>query len=678
MQIEDSNDSYNEETPNLIRSRNYFDLNERARDEQRQKWTLSIKNEEDEEEEEKTEIERRDTQTQVPSLEAYADIETQTIDQLDHDIYELDHNNNMANSQETEEERQDCNKFIATEVYEETNNESRLDILRDLLSIERQKNEQRRDNNRAMQQYVKKLQNDYLQLQGDLLETLELCHKVKAQKEAQIESLNSTVNEKSQYIEQLKEKLQSLNVSRLREEFKEQMAKQNELAEVERQQLRDQIDTFEQQLVRERINSSQLLQQFQTKLDDQLKSNKLEIEQWSSKANHLELELERILSEPKNLVIKSLREEKSKLDCQLDELNLLVDDNRLKFDSLRKRLESLLSEQEIIEKRNFEEVQLLHEQQAQLKRHLGDTKLELDDKEEMMQILQFNLNRSEKRVKNLISTLKGKEAAYNELIGQLQVKQEQIIEKSSNSLKALERKVLDHASEVDRKQNEIVRLQMEHENQLDSIRNDRDQRVINLEQEKIKAERALQVCEIKLARELDDKEMRIKQVEQLQKEVLQFREESKRLSIELTKSEAKLYSKQQDLNQLVKERELREEEISERQLIDLDLEETRRQTRRLEETIDELRNDNEKLHMMLKLNESHMATLNASIKKEHSKMIHEYEKKMEQIRIEQSVYDRNKIRYKKYGYKLKKYCDHLRRVHEHLCSPTICGYTITQ
>ena len=65
-----------------------------------------------------------------------------------------------------------------------------------------------------------------------------------------------------------------------------------------------------------------------------------------------------------------------------------------------------------------------------------------------------------------------------------------------------------------------------------------------------------------------------------------------------------------------------------------------------------------------------------TLSEEEKAMRDKWSRLIEQIRSEQVAFDRNKLRYKRYGYKLKKYCDHLRDVHGHICSPTNCGYLI--
>jgi len=562
-------------------------------------------------------------------------------------------------------------------VAEEIDVQRQLSLLRNLLNIERDRNEQRRKNNNVMQHYLQQLQADYLNLQRDLLEALELGHRIKAQKEAQIEALNATVREKDRLVEQQRVNLENLDESKLRAEFKELQAKQEKLFQVEKEQLVGQIETVERNLEQERNNHSQAILQFQSKLDEQLRSHDLEMSKLSNKSSMLESELERLLGEPKNLVIKLLKEEKAKLASQVDELQLVLDESQAKYECLRKRVESLLNEQEQMEQRAGAEMEALLQLNADQRKTISELKMELDDKEEVIQICQFNLQRSEKRAKSLMVALKGKEETYKNLVEQLDSKHELERGNSANEIKALGRKLVELESELDKRQNAMVKLQLDHENQLESIRNDRDQRVSKLSLERQKVEREMQAAEIKLAQAIDERDAKSKCIDQLQRDVAHFREESKRLSIELTKCEAKLFARQQELSKAIQERSISCEkpEIGQQRL-SLDLEESRRRSKRLEETIERMRIENEKLCSKLKLSENNLARMSSAISKEQAKYVHDYEIKMQQLSVEKTSFDKNKNKYKRYGYKLKKYCEHLRQVHNHICNPTNCGYSI--
>lgn len=431
-------------------------------------------------------------------------------------------------------------------------NEEKLDLLRNLLASERRNNLQRHRNNQAMQQYIRHLQNDYLRSQQDVIEALELGRCVKAQKEAQLAALSSTVEEKDRLIEQLRLTIDNLDERKLREQFKGLLDKQKELAEAEKEQLRKQLEAIQQQLVGERVNNSQILQQFQAKLEEQLVTHDKETKTLRDQVANLEVKLERVLEEPKEIIIKELKEDKSRLALQLEDANLRSEESLKRFQSLKERLQGLVADQEQVEQKHNDELERFQAEQDQQRALLTQLKLKLEDKEELLQILQFNLDRCERRSKNLLNALKGKESAYKEMIGLMQVKHEEELERSTIELRACREKLVDLENELDNKRNQLIKLELEQENQLESIRNDRDQRIQKMVQERQKADRELQMAEIKLAHEKEELEIKNKQVNQLKKEVNQFKEESKRLSIELTKSEAKLCSKQKELNEAMK------------------------------------------------------------------------------------------------------------------------------
>lgn len=560
-------------------------------------------------------------------------------------------------------------------------NLQKLSILRHLLSVERQCSQSRRQNLISMQKYLKELQNDYLHQQQELVEALELAHKIKVKKDSELEVVNETVKEKDRLIDQLKAQINSIVESKLRAEFESVQEKQHQLYELERQQLRDQITTVEQQLVRERVTNSQTMLQFQEKLADQVKLHETETNRLKERAKNFERDLERLLNEPQNLVIKTLKEEKFNCLNEIDELKMHLDESRSKYEKLRRRLEVLQQEQEQIEQSNQEEIDKLQESCNEQRRLANELALELDDKRETAEILQFNLQRSEKRARNLLNTLKGKEIAYKEIVNQLQVKNEQQADQAAKELRFLQEDLIRKSSLLDKKQNELMKIELEYENKLESMRNDRDQRIGLLEAEKQRLEKELKTTEVRLAREMSEKDNVGKLIEQLKNEANQFKQESKRLSIELTKSEAKLYSKQQELEKALgggyeeigSKGESNIEDDPQQVANIYELEESRRHSKRLETLIETLKKENEKLTLKLRISESNLVRLNANITREQAKMYRECEKKLNQIMADQCIYNKYKLRYKKYGNKLKKYHQHLKQVHDHFCNPTTCG-----
>lgn len=569
--------------------------------------------------------------------------------------------------------------------HNELDKDQQLSLLRDLLRVERANTERSRANNAAIKRYVQQLQMDYLKQQSDLMAALELGHKIKGQKEAQIATIEATVNEKEALIEQLRLNLANLDEQRLRREFEAALSKQNQTNQLELDQLRNQIQAGEQQLAREKAEQLQLSEQFRVKLDEQKRVHDKELAALCSQLRETRAELDRLLSEPQNLIIKALKEDKSALDIRLDEQNMVAHELQTKYDALKKRLESIMSEQEQSQQQYRDEVDKLQQQQADQRRSLSELKCELADKDEIIQVSQFNLQRSEKRVKNLLGAMKNQEETYRGMVAQMELKHCQEIEKIEAACKAAEKQLIANGDELDKKQNEIVRLRLTHENQLDSMRTDRDERTNRAALEKQGLEKELRATELKLAREIEKATSQARLIDQLHKEVKQFREESKRLSIELTKCEAKLYAKQQEFNQSIERltARLAEGEPAEvggesarLQQLKSELDEERRMSRKLNANIEELKKENGKLNVKLRIAESNLSRTSAAINREHGKMLREFEKKLEQIRSEQVDMVKSKMRYKRYGYKLKKYCEHLKRVHEHLCQPNVCGYVL--
>lgn len=554
-----------------------------------------------------------------------------------------------------------------------TNNEDQISLLRELLRTERQMNERRSKNSIVMSNYIKNLQSEYLGLQRDLIETLELSKKLRAQKEAQIMSQQATMDEKDSLIKQLRRQLEETDESNLRQEFENRLVRQRKLATLELDQLKSQSETIEHELRLERATNTRIHQEYQLKLSEQAKSHDKYADSLKAKIEHLDAELNRILNEPKNQAIRALKLEKNELERKFEEASIFLEDSRSKYGMACNRIEGLIADHNRLEQNSRQEIECLKEQYIQLRHHCNQLRLELEDKDETIQVAQFNVQRSERRVRNLIGALKGKEATYKDLIGQITLRHEQEVEQYEEKIKNFERKLIDRHSELDQKQNELVRLQMEQENQLGSLRNDRDQRISRLTMEKQKAERELQMAEIKLDKERRELEARSQVIVKVQAECKQFREESKRLSIELTKSEAKLFSKTRELDEAKQVLDTNTNTFtSDLEPAKEDVESERKRVAMLEKTLEMLRDENQRLTTRLKISETSISKMKGAIKNELAKLVADYEARMELIKEERNVCEKNRQRYKKQGGKLKKYLEHLRLAHGHECNPITC------
>lgn len=568
--------------------------------------------------------------------------------------------------------------------------EQRLELMRRLLRAEREENQKLSNISQSKQKQIKQLQQDYLRLQRDLVDTLELSRKLAGQKTAQIETLEKTVAEKSRLVENLTNNLDYLSEEQVRKEFSSLLEKQKSLCNIELEQVREQKATCEQQLLRERVQSSELLQQFQAKIDDQIRAREEIESKLSNKIDALKAELQELLSRPQNSIIKSLQEDKSKLETDTNKLQLLLDKSQSQQRDSIKQVEELLLEHEHLKQMNNEQLEKLQDEISSLKQQNQQLSMNIESKQDEAQILDFNLQRTERRVKNLIGVLKTKESSYKDIIDRNEIKHEEQLEKLTAQCKSLEKQLINQNSELDSKQNELVKVQLEHENQLESLRSDRDQRLAKVNKLKSKLERDLQTAEIRLAREIDYRELNCKELEQALKDAEHFREESRRLSIELTKSDAKLFNKERELSSLLNEMAgikeaaaaMNEQRQGDEQSLtgsnhQQQLEDTKKHTKRLEDIIARLRCENERLSTKLRINEMNLSKVNETIKKEHAKLLLDYDRKLEQIKLERVSYDKNRLRYKRYGYKLKKYCEHLQLVHEHICDPGHCGYLVS-
>lgn len=556
--------------------------------------------------------------------------------------------------------------------------QNKVELLQSLLAIERDRNEQRRKNTTSLQTVLSHLQADYLKLQRSFVANLELAHNINGQRAAQVETLQLTVADKDKQIEQLRSQVDG---TKLREEYDNSLVKQSALWRAEEEQLRNQLCLVEQQMASERVSHSQTLQQFQLRLDEQQARASKQIDSLEAKLLEANEQLDRLIKEPKEAQLRELRADNCRLSEEIDRLRADLESSKVKYESVSGRVADVLAEIEQIETRNNTELARLEHENGEQRKLANELRMKLQDGDEIIQVCQFNLQRSEKRVKGLLSALKSKESTYKELMQTIELRHEQANEKLSQELHRLQRNSIELEADLERKQADLVRLELEQANQLESLRNDRDCRLQKAQTERQKADKELKMAEMKLARELEAKEECCKQVEQLKREAQQFREESKRLSIELAKSEAKQYAKQQELEQLRLKANSGEmaanSRLRDEQQQSAELAEARRLVKRLESRCGEYKLENEKLKMKLRLSEANMSRINTAINKEQAKMAHEYERKLEQITIEQAAYERNRLRYKRHGNKLKRYCEHLRQVHQHFCTPSECGYQIS-
>lgn len=567
----------------------------------------------------------------------------------------------------------------------ETNSENQLKILRDLLRLERENNSKQQQHNADLQQTINRLQVDFLRQQSDLVEALEFSGKLKTQKDSQISMVETTLVEKDRLIEQLRLQLASLDETKLRKSFNETLEKQQQLAKLESEQLRTQINQQDEQISQERAEHSRLLQQLQSKANDQIRLHELEMDTLGKRLAESQTEIERMLSEPQNLIIKSLREDNSKLKSQIDETNVLLDESQRRYENLKEKLALVSEEQEQMSRQNQEESDRMQQATLEQRHNMNELKLELEDKQEVIQILQFNLQRSEKRVKSLIGALKNKEEIYNQLLNQMETQQQQNTQKDKVELNRLQSQLVESDSDLMKKQNELVRLRMEYENQLEIMRNECDERINKCNLDKQRLERDLQSAEMRLVRETELVESKTKQNDQLQKETNQHRDDCKRLLMELSQNQTNLFATQKELANLKEMHKntfgcLASDDMdAHRQQVDrlkLQIDEERRHSNRYKNQLETIKKDHEKMCVKLRIAESNLIKMTSSINREHARMLRDYEKKLELVRSDQVNFDRNKLRYKRHSHKLKKYCEHLLKVHDHICNSDTCGYSI--
>lgn len=555
--------------------------------------------------------------------------------------------------------------------------DKQLQLLRDLLRIERHNNDRRRANNISLQQYIQQLQAEYLRQQNDLVEVLETSHKIKRQKQAQLDVMEQTLNEKDQLIQQLQMKVELLkDDGGLQKSFQDALEKQKETSRLEQEQLRAELEDMEQKMAQERVDNSKMLLRFEEKLEEKNKLHEQDLSKLRDRLQETQTELNRILDEPHSLIVKALREEKAKLEAQIDDLQSALETSQSKFEGLRDKIEKLVSEHEQVEQENQIEIGKLQERLNQQRRTINDLRLDLDDKQEVIHVLEFNLQRSEKRAKNLVGAMKAKETTYKEMIEQVELNSEQEIARYVNRSRDTEKRLLDCESELQSKQNDIVRLQLEHENQLESLRNDRDERLNKMSLEKQRLELELTSYQTQIAHQSNQVNERCETINYLKRELDIFKNQCQRLTNELTKSEANLKSKQYEVQAVLEAEQKRHQQalIESQQVTKNELEEAERLSTLLEASAKELRQDNERLRLKLSIAESNLSRLNSVMNKERSKIVEECERRLEDIRAQHNVFLKNKLRYKHYGHKLKKYCEHLRQVHQHLCNPTVCGH----
>ena len=233
------------------------------------------------------------------------------------------------------------------------NPQDQIRMLRDLLRLERDDSARRQSNNAAMQNYVQQLQRDFLRQQRELLDALEFSQRLKSQNESQIRAVEATLAEKDKHIEQLQKQLASLDEDKLNSQFKATLDKQKQMFNLREQQFQTQLKQLEEQLTNEQNSSASVLSQCQTRLGDQLKAHERELAAARSCSDELQIQLNQLVNEPQNLVIKTLREECAQLRGQLEGSQTIHCEFKSKYEQLERKLENLLAEQEQLETVKF-------------------------------------------------------------------------------------------------------------------------------------------------------------------------------------------------------------------------------------------------------------------------------------------------------------------------------------
>lgn len=544
--------------------------------------------------------------------------------------------------------------------------EQQNELLRDLLLVERRHNGLRAENNKQLSNYIFKLESEYLDLQRNLIATLEMAKRSKSQLDSQIEQLEITIKEKDRLIDGLKCHLESLDESKLKSQFESRVDQQRQLAKVELAQVESKCESLEKQLKLESAKNSQLVEEFKLKLEDREKSHEEIRAKVEEKFINLKREMEQILLEPKNELIRSLREEKLSLESRLEEDKILLNESRAKQESLGKRVQAMLREMETNRINWEEESGNLQAEILEQRRLCKQLKLELVDKEDQLELNQFSLERAQSRVSSLLDALKSKEAAYGQLVENLGARHEQEKEKLNISLRLLERQVCEQTSELEKRSNELARFEMKHDNELEQIRNDRDDRLSKLDVELAALKVELDSCKSNLVARKSAIELKDRSIEQLQSDANQAQQEAERLSLVVSKLEARLTTKDQLLEEQCQKLEVSQQEArrfhDEQNRNCLLSSGQRCHEENLIKSLQLLRTENESLVTKLQISENSLSQARNLITREKELLNQEYESKL----------DKSRVRYRKYGFKLKRYFDHLRLVHSHICDLDNC------
>lgn len=556
-------------------------------------------------------------------------------------------------------------------------NNLKIELLQNLLITERKKHDLRRKNNKTMRTFLERLQDDYLRLQQELVDAFELGHKIKARKDAQLEAAQQTIDEKEKTIAKLREQIAAVDDMRLRSEFDSLAEKQRKLFEIEREALKSQLKSLESQIVNERRNNSQLLSDFQHKFDEKALADDKEIASLRAKLATKETELLNLLNQPTNEALRELRAQNQFLSGKLEEYKHLFENCHVKYETIKQRLEMLIVENEQNDEKNYEELQKLQMLYTEQRRQVGQISLDLQDKEEALHMLTFSLNRSEQRAKNLLVALKGKEELHESLMSKQSAESSASIEKLSNELGEVRQQLSNCRSELNDKSNELTRLGLEHASQTELLKSSGDEQARLLESKLALLEQKLKSKEKVVAGCLLQSTKDCEKIDQLTSRLETSSSNVDKLSKKLSACVSDLNSKLDAIKSMEKKIASLEKINSENAEFKYQFDMSKTRESRLQSALEELRKEKEKLCMKLKLTETKLIKLNDSFSSEQAKIVGDYEYKIQTSRLNRLADERDMFKYKKYSSKLKRYCEHLREVHEHVCNPAKCGYLIT-
>ncbi|KAG9509017.1 Potassium voltage-gated channel subfamily KQT member 5, partial [Fragariocoptes setiger] len=267
-----------------------------------------------------------------------------------------------------------------------------IGMLKRVLCAERSRNETQRHNYEAMCKQLIDLQQDYLQLQTDLVDGLTTCKQIKSTKNHELTSLNDCVRDKDSQIcrihkelRQARQRLEQVKAAKLElgteHELRiESMRKANEL---DGQQHAERMAELERQLAAQKERHLATVDVWQRRCDEQSREHSEQVNQLRATIDTLRQQQATLEdAQARDQHANEYRQHNAELERQVEHLRNIIACQQNELDATKCRVEQLFGDQSVIDEHVVDELARCHVQLSEYKQSvttLVATIGELDD-----------------------------------------------------------------------------------------------------------------------------------------------------------------------------------------------------------------------------------------------------------------------------------------------------------